>query len=178
VDVGAAPQRAGAPAHVEAAPRAAIITISTSRAAGEGRDTGGERLVALADRLGVEVIGRDLIPDRRDVIEERLRHWADVERCALVLTTGGTGLSLSDVTPEATRAVIEREAPGIPHAMREASRAHTSNWMLSRAVAGTRGVSLIVNFPGNPASIDETGEAIASALTHALALIAGRPSGH
>jgi molybdopterin adenylyltransferase len=126
----------------------------------------------------VEVIGRDLIPDRRDVIEERLRHWADVERCALVLTTGGTGLSLSDVTPEATRAVIEREAPGIPHAMREASRAHTSNWMLSRAVAGTRGVSLIVNFPGNPASIDETGEAIASALTHALALIAGRPSGH
>ena len=126
----------------------------------------------------MEVVGRDLIPDRRQLIEERLRHWADVEHCALVLTTGGTGLSPSDVTPEATRAVIEREAPGIPHAMREASRPHTPNWMLSRAVAGTRGASLIVNFPGNPASIDETGDAIADALGHALALIAGRPSGH
>jgi molybdenum cofactor synthesis domain-containing protein len=95
-----------------------------------------------------------------------------------VLTTGGTGLAPTDVTPEATRSVIEREAPGIPHAMREASRPHTRHWMLSRAVAGTRGASLIVNFPGNPASIDQTGEAIADAITHALALIAGRPSGH
>jgi len=160
----------------DADPRAAIITISTSRAVAE--DRGGERLVALAERLGVEVAGRELIPDRRELIEERLRHWVDVEHCELVMTTGGTGLSPSDVTPEATRAVIEREAPGIPHAMREASRSHTSNWMLSRAVAGTRGGSLIVNFPGNPTSIDETGEAIAGALKHALALIAGRPSGH
>jgi molybdopterin adenylyltransferase len=157
-------------------PRAAIITISTSRAVAE--DRGGERLVALAERLGVEVVGRELIPDRQQLIEERLRHWVDVEHCALVMTTGGTGLSPTDVTPEATRAVIEREAPGIPHAMREASRPHTSNWMLSRAVAGTRGAGLIVNFPGNPASIEETGEAIAGALRHALALIAGRPSGH
>ena len=178
MDAGATPQSAGALEHADAHPRAAIITISTSKATGEGQDKGGERLLALAKRLGVEVIGRDLIPDRRELIEERLRHWADVERCALVLTTGGTGLSPSDVTPEATRAVIEREAPGIPHAMREASRPHTSNWMLSRAVAGTRGACLIVNFPGNPASIDETAEAIAGALTHALALIAGRPSGH
>jgi molybdopterin biosynthesis enzyme MoaB len=82
------------------------------------------------------------------------------------------------VTPEATLAVIEREAPGIPEAMREASRAHTDHWMLARGVAGTRGSSLIVNFPGNPASIDQTVEAIAGALTHALALIAGRPSRH
>jgi molybdenum cofactor synthesis domain-containing protein len=178
VDVGAAPERAATLADAEPEPRAAIITISTSRAVGEGRDKAGERLLALADRLGVEVVGRDLIPDRQQLIEERLRHWVDVERCALVLTTGGTGLSPTDVTPEATRAVIEREAPGIPHAMREASRPHTSNWMLSRAVAGTRGASLIVNFPGSPASIDETGEAIAGALRHALALIAGRPSGH
>jgi molybdopterin adenylyltransferase len=178
VDAGTGPEQARALEQVDPQPRAAIITISTSRAVGEGQDLGGERLVALAARLGAEVAGRELIPDRRELIEERLRHWADVERCDLLLTTGGTGLSPTDVTPEATRAVIEREAPGIPHAMREASRAHTSNWMLSRAVAGTRGHSLIVNFPGNPASIDETGEAIAGALRHALALIAGMPAGH
>jgi molybdopterin adenylyltransferase len=153
--------------------RAAIVTISTSKAAGEGRDESGPRLVKLAQRLGLEVAGRDLITDERALIEARLRHWTDVEGCALVLTSGGTGLSPTDVTPEATRAVLEREAPGIPHAMREASRPHTAYWMLSRGVAGTRGASLIVNFPGNPASIDETGAALADALVHALALLAG-----
>ena len=127
---------------------------------------------------GSRSLGRYLIPDERAQIEERLRHWSDVERCELVLTTGGTGLSPTDVTPEATLAVIERAAPGIPEAMREASRAHTPHWMLARGVAGTRGSSLIVNFPGNPASIDQTGEAIAGALTHALALITGRASRH
>jgi molybdopterin adenylyltransferase len=159
-------------------PRAAILTISTSRSAGVGSDEGGLRLVALAQRLGMEIAGHEVIADDRPLIEERLRHWTDVERCALVLTTGGTGLSPTDITPEATRAVIEREAPGIPHAMREASRPHARHWMLSRAVAGTRGASLIVNFPGNPASIDQTGEVIADSLKHALDLIAGRPSGH
>jgi molybdopterin adenylyltransferase len=159
-------------------PRAAILTISTSRAAGVGSDDGGLRLLALAQRLGVEIAGHEVISDDRRMIEERLRHWTDEEGCDLVLTTGGTGLSPTDVTPEATRAVIEREAPGIPHAMREASRPHARHWMLSRAVAGTRGTSLIVNFPGNPASIDQTGEAIADSLKHALDLIAGRPSGH
>ena len=158
--------------------RAAILTISTSRAAGVGTDDGGLALIALAQRLGIDVAGQDLIPDDRPLIEQRLRHWTDLERCDLVLTTGGTGLSPTDVTPEATLAVIEREAPGIPHAMREASRAHARHWMLSRAVAGTRGSSLIVNFPGNPASIEETGGAIADSLKHALDLIAGRPSGH
>jgi molybdopterin adenylyltransferase len=158
--------------------RAAIITISTSKAAGVGRDEGGPRLAALAQRLGVEVVGRDLIPDERAQIEARLRHWADVEGCELILTSGGTGLAPTDVTPEATRAVLEREAAGIPQAIREASRPHTAHWMLSRGAAGTRGASLIVNFPGNPASIDQTGAAIADALMHALALIAGRSSAH
>lgn len=153
--------------------RAAIVTISTSKAAGEGTDESGPRLAELAQCLGLEVAGRDLIADERALIEARLRHWTDVEGCALVLTSGGTGLSPTDVTPEATRAVLEREAPGIPHAMREASRPHTAYWMLSRGVAGTRGASLIVNFPGSPASIDETGAALADALAHALALLAG-----
>ena len=168
--------------------RAAIITISSSKAArgargdDAGSDTGsdesGPRLAALVERLGLELAGRDLIADDRALIADRLRHWADAERCALILTSGGTGLSPSDVTPEATSAVIERQAPGIAEAMRDASRPHTPNWMLSRAVAGTRGATLIVNFPGSPASIDQTGEALAGPLAHALALIAGRPTGH
>jgi molybdenum cofactor synthesis domain-containing protein len=158
--------------------RAAVITVSTSKSRGEGEDEGGPRLAALAESWGAEIAGRDLIPDDRGLIEERLRHWADDERCELVLTTGGTGFSPDDVTPEATRAVLEREAPGLAEAMRAASREHTPHWMLSRAIAGTRGSSLIVNFPGSPRSIAQAGEAIAAALPHALELLAGRPSSH
>jgi molybdenum cofactor synthesis domain-containing protein len=158
--------------------RAAIITISTSRAAGGGPDESGARLEVLARSLDLEVLAAELIPDERALIEERLRHYSDTEACALILTTGGTGLAMSDVTPEATLAVIDREAPGIPHALREASRPHTQHWMLSRARAGTRGASLIVNFPGSPASIDQAGEALRPALRHALALLAGRSGGH
>lgn len=158
--------------------RAAIVTISTSKAGGEGIDESGERLAAFATGIGAEVIGRDLIPDERGLIAARLRHWADAVCCELVLTTGGTGFSPTDVTPEATRAVIEREAPGLAEAMREASRAHTSHWMLSRAIAGIRGMTLIVNFPGSPRSIDQAGAAIAASLPHALDLLAGRPASH
>jgi molybdopterin adenylyltransferase len=158
--------------------RAAIITVSTSRAAGQGRDEGGPKLAEFAERIGAEISGREVIPDDQETIEERLRYWADRERCELVLSTGGTGMSPTDVTPEATRAVIEREAPGIAEAMREASRTHTPHWMLSRAVAGIRGRSLIVNFPGSPKSIEQAGEAIAKALPHAVELIAGRRTSH
>lgn len=158
--------------------RAAIVTVSTSKSAGEGHDESGERLVAFARRLGAQILGSEVIPDDRALIEARLRHWADEQRCALILTTGGTGLAPMDVTPEATRAVIEREIPGIAEAMRDASRAHTRHWMLSRALAGTRGACLIVNFPGSPRSIEQAGEAIAEALPHALDLIAGRHTAH
>jgi molybdenum cofactor synthesis domain-containing protein len=158
--------------------RAAIVTVSTSKSRGEGEDESGARLAAFAEAVGAEIAGRDLIPDQRDLIEERLRHWSDVEHCELVLTTGGTGFAPSDVTPEATRAVLEREAPGLAEAMREASRAHTRNWMLSRAVAGIRGSTLIVNFPGSPRSIAQAGEAIADALPHAVALIRERSTPH
>jgi molybdenum cofactor synthesis domain-containing protein len=158
--------------------RAAVITVSTSKSRGEGEDESGARLAALAEGWGAEIAGRDVIPDDRGLVEQRLRHWADEERCELVLTTGGTGFSPDDVTPEATRAVLEREAPGLAEAMRAASREHTPHWMLSRAVAGTRGTSLIVNFPGSPRSIAEAGAAIAAALPHALELLAGRRSSH
>jgi molybdenum cofactor synthesis domain-containing protein len=158
--------------------RAALLTISSSKARGEGEDESGARLAELAGRIGVEVAGREVLPDARRTIEARLRHWADDAGVELILTSGGTGFSPDDVTPEATRAAIEREAPGIAEAMRAASRPHTPHWMLSRAVAGIRGSTLIVNFPGSPGAVEQAGEALAAALPHALRLLAGRDPGH
>jgi molybdenum cofactor synthesis domain-containing protein len=158
--------------------RAVALTISTSRAAGEGDDESGPGLAKLARELGASAVERDLIPDDRGLIEQRLRHWCDDESCALVLTSGGTGVSADDVTPEATRAVIEREIPGIAEAMRLASQPHTPHWMLSRATAGVRGATLIVNLPGNPRAIAQIGEALLAGLAHALALIAGASADH
>lgn len=157
--------------------RAAILTISTSKAAGEGTDESGPALAQFAEGVGAEVAATEVIADDRDRIEERLTHWC-AEGCDLVLTTGGTGMAPTDVTPEAIRAVIDREAPGIAEAMRLASREHTRHWMLSRGVAGTRGGTLIISFPGSPKSIAEAGEAIAEALPHALKLLAGESPQH
>jgi molybdenum cofactor synthesis domain-containing protein len=119
------------------------------------------------------VIGTEVIPDERELIAGRLCFWADDGGCELILTTGGTGFSIDDVTPEATRDVIDREAPGIGEAMRLASRQHTEMWMTSRGIAGTRGRALIVNFPGNPPAIEQAGAAIEKALPHVLSLLAG-----
>lgn len=151
---------------------------STPRSATAQEDESGQRLAEWAQRLGAELAGRELIPDDRALIEERLRHWTDDERCELVLTTGGTGFAPTDLTPEATLAVIERQAPGLAEAMRAGSRPHTRHWMLSRGVAGIRGSSLIVNFPGTPASIAQAGDAIADALPHAIALLRDERASH
>jgi molybdopterin adenylyltransferase len=152
--------------------RAAAITVSSSRAAGgDEPDESGPRLEAVIGRLGGEVAGKEVIPDDRETIAARLCHWIDETRCDLVLTSGGTGLAPSDVTPEATRDVIDREVPGIAEAMRAASRPHTDKWTLSRGVAGTRGRALIVNFPGRPRSIDQTAPELEPALVHALRLL-------
>jgi molybdopterin adenylyltransferase len=158
--------------------RAAILTISTSKAAGRGEDESGARLAAFVEGMGLEIAGREIVSDDRSAIEAALRRWVAAEECALVLTTGGTGLAPSDVTPEATRAVIEREAPGISEAMRAASKSHTRHWMLSRGVAGVAGTTLIVNFPGSPRSIEQAGAAIAESLPHALELLAGNTPAH
>jgi molybdopterin adenylyltransferase len=157
--------------------RAAVLTISTSRAAGAGDDRSGDALEEFARSLGAELAAREIVSDEREQIEERLRAYC-ARGFELVLTTGGTGVAPRDVTPEATRAVIEREVPGIGEAMREVSRPHTRHWMLSRGTAGIRGGTLVVNFPGNPRSIEQTAAAIADALPHALALIAGAPTEH
>ncbi len=153
--------------------RAAAVTISTSRAAGEASDEGGPALAEFAASIGTEVEVRETITDDRELIAAGLRRLADEAGVDLILTTGGTGFAPADVTPEATRDVIEREAPGIAEAMRAASREHTPKWMLSRGVAGVRGRTLIVNFPGSPKSIAECGAAIAGSLPHALSLLAG-----
>ena len=158
--------------------RGAIVVVSTSKAAGGGEDRSGPALAAWLAELGIDVAGTDLIPDDRELIATRLRHWADAEHCELIVTTGGTGLSPTDLTPEATAAVIERPVPGIAEAIRSASREHTQNWMLSRGIAGTRGRSLIVNFPGNPKAIGETAAALTGAIGHGLALLRGERPPH
>ena len=161
------------------APRAAILTISSSRAAGsESEDESGEGLAAFAASIGADVVARDLIGDDLDLVSDHLRYLCDEVGCDLLLTSGGTGFAPDDVTPEATRAVADREAPGLAEAMRLASREHTKHWMLSRNVAVIRGNTLIVNFPGSPKAIGEAGEAIAEALPHALRLLAGGQDSH
>ena len=154
-----------------AAMRAAILTISSSRSGGNKADESGPALARFAEAVGAEVAATEIVPDQQSKIEWALRHYSDTERCDLVLTTGGTGFAPDDVTPEATRAVIEREAPGIAEALRAASREHTRNWMLSRGIAGIRGRTLIINFPGSPRSIGEAGEAIEEASPPAVALL-------
>ena len=158
--------------------RAAAITVSSSKAADEGADESGPELVRFAESLGLAVGAREIVPDDRELLAERLRWYSDEDPVALLLTSGGTGLGPDDLTPEATRDVIEREAPGLAEAMRLASREHTDHWMLSRAVAGSRGTTLIVNFPGSPKSIAETGAVLATALPHALRLLNGMPAPH
>jgi cyclic pyranopterin phosphate synthase len=163
----------------EVAPvRTALITISTSRAGAPTLDESGPQLGTLAAQLGSEVVGREIIPDDRGEIEARLRYWSDIEGCMLVLTSGGTGVAPSDVTPEATSAVVDREIPGLAEAMREASRPHSLHWMLSRSIAGVRGSTLIVNLPGSPASVEQIAPALLAAIPHAIELITGRSSTH
>ena len=154
--------------------RAAVLTISTSRALGDGEDLGGPTLAGFAERLGTTVVGTEVIPDERQLIEGRLRWWCDEGGCELVLTTGGTGFSPDDITPEATLAVLDREAPGIGEAMRGASREHSPMWMTSRGIAGTRGRTLIINFPDSPAAIEQAGGALIDAIPHALELLGGK----
>jgi molybdopterin adenylyltransferase len=158
--------------------RVAVLTVSTSRGAYTGDDESGDALVAFVAELGGKIVWRDLVSDDRGEIEALLRCWADMGKLDLVLTTGGTGFAASDVTPEATEAVVERRTPGIAEAMRRASAEHTPHWMLSRATAGIRGTTLIVNFPGNPKAIAETAGALAPALPHAISLLRGSPTAH
>ena len=156
--------------------RAAIITISTSVAAGRTEDRSGAALAELAAQAGVEVIARETVSDDRLQIEDVLRrHAAPEEQTSLIFTTGGTGLTPDDVTPEATRAVIDRDAPGFAEAMRAESLRHTPMGILTRGVSGIAGRTLIINFPGNPKAIHELFGIVAPTLEHAVATLQRDP---
>ena len=151
--------------------RAAVLTVSDGVAEGTRQDESGQALVDALTRAGYEVAAHEVVPDERDRIEaELVRLGGEV---ALVVTTGGTGFGPRDVTPEATRAVIEREAPGLAEAMRAAGRASTPVADLSRGVAGTVGGALVLNLPGSPRGAVESLDAVLPVLPHALELLEG-----
>jgi len=139
-------------------------------------DESGEVVKQLVTaQLDAEIVAYLVVPDEQALIEMALRSWSDRRQADLVLTTGGTGLAPRDVTPEATRAVLEREVPGIPEAMRAASLAKTPYAMLSRMAAGTRGQTLIINLPGSPKAVRENLEVVLPVLPHALEKLLGDP---
>jgi molybdopterin adenylyltransferase len=153
--------------------KAAVVTLSDKASAGLRVDDSGPLLQQLLSAMGADVRDPVVIPDEQRQIEIMLMTLADVEGCDLVLTTGGTGLAPRDRTPEATRVVIDRLAPGFVEAMRARSLEVTPHAMLSRAVAGTRGKTLIINMPGSPKACREHFEVIAPALEHAIETLRG-----
>src|SRR5438128_1978309 len=151
--------------------RAVVLTISDSAARGEREDLSGPAVVSELENLKAEVIAAEIVPDERAEIASRLRHYADSGAANLIVTTGGTGLAPRDVTPEATKDVIDREAPGLAELMRAESLKITPLAALSRAVCGVRGRTLIVNLPGSVRGARENFAAIARTLPHAIALL-------
>jgi molybdopterin adenylyltransferase len=150
--------------------RTAILTVSTSVAAGQTEDRSGAALAEHARAAGAEIVARDVVADDRDAIEKWLRDQVGAG-ADLIFTTGGTGLTDDDITPEATLAVLDRHAPGFAEAMRAEALRHTPMGVLTRGVSGIAGRTLIINFPGNPKAIGELFPVIAPTLEHAVATL-------
>lgn len=155
--------------------RFAVLTVSDRSARGERPDTSGPALVEKIQSSGWQVVQHQIVPDDMDALRSVLSTWADGGGIDIILTTGGTGFAPRDLTPEATRAVIEREAPGLAEAMRAASATKSKHAMLSRAIAGLRGSVLIINLPGSPKAAVENLETVMPALEHAVQLLREDP---
>lgn len=151
---------------------AAVITVSDLGSRGQRKDTSGPAVCGILEEAGFTVVHTAIVPDEKEQISAALRDCADEKKIGLIVTTGGTGLSPRDVTPEATLAVLEREIPAIPVAMWVEGLKITPRAMLSRAVAGTRGNSLIINLPGSEKAARENLTAVIGALEHAMHMIA------
>ena len=155
---------------------AAVLTVSDRSFRGERPDGGGPLVAEMLKNAEYEVIMSAIVPDEQAQIEEKLRQIADSGEVQLLVTTGGTGFAPRDVTPEATLTVCDRLTPGIPEAMRYASMQVTNRAMLSRAQAGIRKGTLIINLPGSPKAARENLEAVLPALSHGLEMLSGRPA--
>lgn len=154
-----------------------ILTISDKGARGEREDLSGAAIREMVATMGARIERYEIVPDEREIISRKLLDWC-AEGLDLVVTTGGTGLGPRDVTPEATRDVIEREAPGIAEAMRYEGLRFTPLAMLSRAVAGVRGRTLIINLPGSPKGVRESLGILLPVLPHAIAILTGQAGEH
>lgn len=153
--------------------RVAVITASDKGYKGEREDLSGPAVKEIVEAAGYQVVSMDILPDDREMLGARMAELADLELAELILTTGGTGFSQRDVTPEATEDVIERRVPGIPEAMRAFSLTITKRAMLSRATAGIRKGTLIVNLPGSPKAVKECLEVIVDSLGHGIEILTG-----
>jgi molybdenum cofactor synthesis domain-containing protein len=156
--------------------RFGILTLSDRSSRGERADVSGPALLQLIQAEGWSVVKQDILPDEEITIRQRLIEWTNDGQLDVILTTGGTGVAPRDVAPEATRAVIEREVPGLAEAMRAASLKITPHAMLSRVVTGIRGHTLIINLPGSPKGAVENLQIVIPALPHAIQLLREDPA--